>query len=68
MLDSTDSTHSWTGMKTGLQDYFSYNHVFIYYFSFFSLPCTDILPKKIFARDYLKSLEQMQEEEEEADY
>lgn len=55
-------------MKTGLQDYFSYNHVFIYYFSFFSLPCTDILPKKIFARDYLKSLEQMQEEEEEADY
>lgn len=29
---------------------------------------TDILPKKILARDYLKSLEQMQEEEEEADY
>ncbi|XP_051926655.1 chromatin accessibility complex protein 1 [Hippocampus zosterae] len=28
---------------------------------------TDILPKKILARDYLKSLEQMQEEEEVAD-
>ncbi|KAF7211162.1 chromatin accessibility complex protein 1 [Nothobranchius furzeri] len=28
---------------------------------------TDILPKKILARDYLKTLEQMQEEEEEAD-
>ncbi|XP_068584681.1 chromatin accessibility complex protein 1 [Cebidichthys violaceus] len=28
---------------------------------------TDILPKKILARDYLQSLEQMQEEEEEED-
>lgn len=31
------------------------------------LPSADILPKKILARDYLKSLEQMQEEEEAAD-
>ncbi|XP_054619130.1 chromatin accessibility complex protein 1 isoform X2 [Dunckerocampus dactyliophorus] len=29
---------------------------------------TDILPKKILARDYLKSLEEMQQEEEAADF
>lgn len=33
-----------------------------------SFKLTDILPKKILARDYLKSLEQMQEEDEEADF
>lgn len=35
------------------------NNINVFFFSFL----LDILPKKILARDYLKSLEQMQDEE-----